>query len=173
MVLAIEGHCRERADTLVGTVGKLAVPGGGAINVIPGAVEFSVDLRSGDDRTRLAALAAVEAQCAAIAAQRGVELEWEPFFHLSAAPCDVRLQARFAASIAAQGCAVRHLPSGAGHDAMEMARIAPIAMLFVRCGNGGISHNPLETMTAEDADTATAVLLHFLEHFDPAALDGR
>ena len=51
---------------------------------------------------------------------------------------------------------------------MEMAHIAPIAMLFVRCGNGGISHNPLETMTAEDAETATAVLLHFLEHFDPA-----
>ena len=55
---------------------------------------------------------------------------------------------------------------------MEMAAIAPIAMLFVRCGNGGISHNPLETMTAEDADVATRVFLHFLEHFDaptPAA----
>ncbi|MBP8295979.1 MAG: allantoate amidohydrolase [Burkholderiales bacterium] len=169
MVLAVERYCLERADTLVGTVGKLGVPGGGAINVIPGEVEFNVDLRSGDDAKRLAALAAVEAECAAIAARRGVALAWEPFFHVAAAPCDPQLQARLAESIAAQGCAVRYLPSGAGHDAMEMVRIAPIAMLFVRCGNGGISHNPLETMTAEDAETATAVLLHFLEHFEPAA----
>lgn len=173
MALAIEHHCLERAATLVGTVGKLAIPGGGAINVIPGEVEFSVDLRSGDDTLRLAALAAVEAACAAIAVRRGVGFSWEPFFHVAAAPCDPRLQAQFAASIAAQGCAVRYLPSGAGHDAMEMVRVAPIAMLFVRCGNGGISHNPLETMLAEDAETATAVLLHFLEHFDPASLNGQ
>ena len=65
---------------------------------------------------------------------------------------------------------MRRLPSGAGHDAMEMINVAPIAMLFVRCGNGGISHNPLETMTAADADVATAVLLDFLERFDPASL---
>ena len=173
MVLAIERHCLARAATLCGTVGKLAIPGGGAINVIPGEVEFNVDLRSGDDAKRLAALAALEAECTAIAGRRGVSLSWEPFFHVSAAPCDPRLQAQFAASIAAQGCAVRHLPSGAGHDAMEMVRIAPMAMLFVRCGNGCISHNPLETMTADDAEIATAVLLHFLEHFDPAALGER
>lgn len=172
MVLAIERHCVERADTLCGTVGKLAVQGGGAINVIPGAVEFNVDMRSGNDDTRRAALAEVEAECARIADRRGVELTWEAFFHVSAAPCDPRLQAQFAASIEAIGCAVRHLPSGAGHDAMEMAGIAPMAMLFVRCGNGGISHNPLETMTADDAEVATAVLLHFLEQFDPATVGG-
>ena len=57
MVLAIERHCAERAESLVGTVGKLAVAGGGAINVIPGAVEFTVDLRSGDDAKRKAAVA--------------------------------------------------------------------------------------------------------------------
>ena len=170
MIGAIERHCSERADTLVGTVGKLAIPGGGAINVIPGEVEFSVDLRSGDDARRIAALADVEATCMAIALRRGVTLMWEPFFQLRAAPCDARLQAQFARSIAALGLPVKSLASGAGHDAMEMVNIAPIAMLFVRCGNGGISHNPLETMTAEDADIATAVLLHFLEHFDPASV---
>ena len=170
MMLAIERHCSERADTLVGTVGKLAIPGGGAINVIPGEVEFTVDLRSGDDARRIAALSEVEAACKAIAIRRGVTLMWEPFFQLRAAPCDPRLQAQFARSIAAMGLPVKRLASGAGHDAMEMVNIAPIAMLFVRCGNGGISHNPLETMTAEDADIATAVLLHFLEHFDPASV---
>ena len=170
MVLAIERHCAERHRSIVGTVGKLSVAGGGAINVIPGAVEFTVDLRSGDDTTRRQALRDVESQCRAIAARRGVALTWEPFFELSAAPCDERLQRQWARSIEAMGVEVRHLPSGAGHDAMEFARIAPIAMLFVRCGNGGISHNPQETMTAEDADVATRVFLHFLEHFDPGSV---
>ena len=142
MALAVERHCAERADSLVGTVGKFAVSGGGAINVIPGAVEFTVDLRSGDDAKRKAAVADVEAECRAIAARRNVEIAWEPFFELSAAPCDARLQAQWARSVAAHGVVPRYLPSGAGHDAMEFAAVAPIAMLFVRCGAGGISHNP-------------------------------
>jgi allantoate deiminase len=170
MVLAIERHCSERADTLVGTVGRLGVVGGGAINVIPGAVEFSVDLRSGDDAKREAAVEAVERECRAIAQRRRVQLQWTPFFTLRAAPCDPRLQQRWAQSVAASGVVPRFLPSGAGHDAMEFAAVAPIAMLFVRCGNGGISHNPRETMTADDAELATRVFLHFLEHFDPASL---
>jgi allantoate deiminase len=170
MVLAIERHCAERAEMLVGTVGKLAVASGGAINVIPGIVDFTVDLRSGDDATRRQALNDVESCCRAIAERRSVNLAWDPFFELSAAPCDERLQAQWARSVAALGVDVRHLPSGAGHDAMEFAKIAPIAMLFVRCGNGGISHNPQETMTADDADLATRVFLHFLEHFDPRSV---
>ena len=55
----------------------------------------------------------------------------------------------------------------AGHDAMEFPSVAPMAMLFVRCGNNGISHHPDETMTAEDADVATSVLLHFFENYQP------
>ena len=170
MVLAIERHCAQRSDTLVGTVGKLTVVGGGAINVIPGAVEFTVDLRSAEDTKRKEALEAVASECRAIAARRHVTLSWEPFFELQAAPCDPRLQAQWARSIAALGVKPRHLPSGAGHDAMEFAAVAPIAMLFVRCGNGGISHNPRETMTAADADLATRVFLHFLEHFEPSSV---
>ena len=170
MALAVERHCAERAESLVGTVGKFAVGGGGAINVIPGAVEFTVDLRSGDDAKRKVAVAAVEAECRAIASRRGVGIAWEPFFELSAAPCDARLQAQWARSVAAHGIVPRYLPSGAGHDAMEFAAVAPIAMLFVRCGAGGISHNPRETLAAEDAEMATSVFLHFLEHFDPRSL---
>jgi allantoate deiminase/N-carbamoyl-L-amino-acid hydrolase len=170
MVLAVEQHCASRADTLVGTVGKLAIAGGGAINVIPGEVEFTVDLRSGDDAKRRAAVDAVEAGCREIAARRRVQLRWEPFFELAAAPCDARLQAQWAAAIRALGVTPRYLPSGAGHDAMEFAPIAPIGMLFVRCGHGGISHHPDESLSAEDADLATRVFLHFLEHFDPASV---
>lgn len=170
MVLAVEQHCASRADTLVGTVGKLAIAGGGAINVIPGEVEFTVDLRSGDDAKRRAAEDAVEARCREIAARRRVQLRWEPFFELAAAPCDARVQAQWAAAIRALGVTPRYLPSGAGHDAMEFAPIAPIGMLFVRCGHGGISHHPDESLSAEDADLATRVFLHFLEHFDPASV---
>ena len=165
MVLAVEALCREGGGALVGTVGKLAVAGEGAINVIPGRVDFTIDLRSGEDAKRLAALDALRARCEAIAAARGVALHWEPFFALDAAPCDPVHQERLAASIARHGLPVRRLPSGAGHDAMQFHGVAPLAMLFVRCGNGGVSHNPRETMTAEDADIATHVLLSYLESF--------
>jgi len=57
------------------------------------------------------------------------------------------------------------LASGAGHDAMTIARITDVAMLFTRCGNGGISHNPLETMTADDAEISAQILLDFLRNF--------
>lgn len=165
MVLALERHCTVHPG-LVGTVGRMTVLPG-AVNVIPQDVEFTVDLRSGVDATRRAALEALRAEFAAIAARRRVRLDFEPFFELIAAPCDDRLQQQFADAIAAQGLPVKHLPSGAGHDAMSFPAVCPMAMLFVRCGNGGISHHPDETMTLDDADAATEVLLRFLEHFEP------
>jgi hydantoinase/carbamoylase family amidase len=164
MVLALERHCTVQPG-LVGTVGRMTVMPG-AVNVIPQDVEFTVDLRSGVDATRHAALEALRVEFAAIAMRRRVELAFEPFFELTASPCDDRLQRQFADAIAAQGLPVRHLPSGAGHDAMSFPAVCPIAMLFVRCGNGGISHHPDETMTVEDADVATEVLLRFIERFE-------
>jgi len=165
MVLALERHCTVQPG-LVGTVGRMTVLPG-AVNVIPQDVEFTVDLRSGVDATRHAALEALRVEFAAIAVRRRVGLAFEPFFELTASPCDDHLQQQFADAIAAQGLPVRHLPSGAGHDAMSFPAVCPIAMLFVRCGNGGISHHPDETMTLEDADVATEVLLRFIEHFEP------
>ena len=84
----------------------------------------------------------------------------------------MHLHQRFAASIESLGITPRFLHSGAGHDAMEMAHVAPIGMMFVRCGAGGVSHNPRETMTADDASAATRALIHFLENFDGAAHAG-
>jgi allantoate deiminase len=162
MVLAVERLCRAN-DKLVGTVGVMKV-GPGAVNVIPQDVEFSVDIRSGDDAERLHAVEALRAEFAQLAAQRRVQVEATPYFQLKAAPCHQALQTQLAEAIAAEGLPVRHLPSGAGHDAMEFPVVAPTAMLFVRCGNGGISHHPSETMTAEDADIATRVLLRFFEN---------
>jgi hydantoinase/carbamoylase family amidase len=170
MALAVERFCATRALELVGTVGRFAVAGGGAINVIPGTVDFTVDLRSDTDATRRSAAAEIEGECRAIAARRGVGLAWDPFFELDCAPCDPALQAVLAAAIAERGLEVRHLRSGAGHDAMEFAGLVPTAMLFVRCGAGGISHNPAETLSAEDADIATQVLLDFFERLDVSKL---
>lgn len=165
MILLVEKHCETHAG-LVGTVGKIAaLPG--AVNVIPQDVEFTVDVRSGDDALRRDAANALQAGFEAIAKRRNVTVSATQFFAANAAPCDPALQRAFADAIAAHGVAVRHLPSGAGHDAMEFPAVAPTAMLFVRCGNNGISHHPDETMTAEDAEIATSVFLHFLENFRP------
>ncbi len=168
MVLAVEHYCetyREQGG-LVGTIGILEVRPGAA-NVIPQDVNFTVDLRSGDDVARRLAITKLETEFSAIAARRRVKIDTTSFYSADAAPCDPGLQAQLARAVAAQGVAVRHLPSGAGHDAMVFPAVCPTAMLFVRCGNNGISHHPDETMTAEDADIATAALLHFFEHFEP------
>lgn len=166
MILAVETHCRVNPG-LVGTVGRIeALPG--AVNVIPQDVNFSIDLRSGEDGPRREAMGAVRGKIEAIAKRRRVTLGWDAYFESSAAPCDAALQDKLAASIERMGIAVRRLPSGAGHDAMMFAPLCPIAMLFVRCGNGGISHHPDEILSAEDAEVATSVLLDFLENFSPA-----
>ena len=134
MVLFVERHC-ESNPGLVGTVGKMAVQPG-AINVIPQEVLFTIDVRSGDDALRRAAVAAIRAGCAEIAQRRRVSVDLADFFTADAAPCDADLREAFAQAIAAHGIPVRHLPSGAGHDAMEFPAVAPMAMLFVRDDDG-------------------------------------
>ena len=153
---------QQSAAGLVGTVGVIeAKPG--AVNVIPQDVSFTIDVRSGEDAMRRRAVAALRAQFSAIAARRKVQMELAAFYEADAAPCDAGLQQQLARAIAAQGVPVRHLPSGAGHDAMVFPAVCPTAMLFVRCGNHGISHHPDEIMTAEDAEVSTRVLLDFFE----------
>jgi allantoate deiminase len=78
-----------------------------------------------------------------------------------AAPCDPALQARLDEAARELGLHPPRLPSGAGHDAMAMAALCPMAMLFVRC-RGGISHNPAESILAEDAGLAVEVLARTL-----------
>ncbi|HTV96300.1 MAG TPA: 2-oxo-4-hydroxy-4-carboxy-5-ureidoimidazoline decarboxylase [Steroidobacteraceae bacterium] len=168
MVLAVERRCREQAG-LVGTVGRLEVPGG-AINVIPGRCEFSIDIRSESDAVREAAAADVRAAIRDIAARRGVEVKEQRILQTASVPCAAGLQERWAASIerVTGGPALR-LPSGAGHDAMMMASLTEVGMLFVRCGNGGISHHPDESLGAPDADIAARVFKDFLLHFEAPA----
>jgi hydantoinase/carbamoylase family amidase len=163
MVCAVEARAKA-VPGLVGTVGVLEVKEGSG-NVIPGEVSFTVDIRSGEDAVREAAEREVFAAFDAIAARRRVAIECAKTHAVRATPCSPRVQEVLAQSVAAVGVPVRRLPSGAGHDAMVMAEVAPAGMLFVRCGAGGVSHNPAETICAEDAALASAALLEFLRRF--------
>jgi beta-ureidopropionase / N-carbamoyl-L-amino-acid hydrolase len=164
IVLAVERRCRA-APTLVGTVGQLAVPAG-AINVIPGRCEFSLDVRAEDDATRDAAIADIRAAIAEITARRGVTAAITDIGSHAATPCAPAMQAALAQAVARAGVEPFSLPSGAGHDAAMFAGTTDIGMLFVRCGNGGISHSPLESVTVGDVDLAARVLLDAVVHLD-------
>ncbi|SFH93059.1 N-carbamoyl-L-amino-acid hydrolase [Collimonas sp. OK307] len=161
--LYIERRC-SGTPGLVGTVGQFNVPNGAA-NVVPGKAIFSIDIRAGEDTVRRHATADVLAEIEKIGQRRNVIIQTRKTHEAASVPCAPWLQTQLAAAVERCGSPVRYLPSGAGHDAMAMAAIADVAMLFVRCGNGGISHHPLETMTVEDAETAANVFTNFVENF--------
>ncbi|MGN6578436.1 MAG: hydantoinase/carbamoylase family amidase [Bordetella sp.] len=161
IALYVEQRCSE-AETLVGTVGLLEVPSA-SVNVIPGACRMSLDIRAADDATRDAAVADVERKIEEICARRNIAIEdMQPAWSVAAAPCSGEHRAMWRAVLAELGQPQFELPSGAGHDAKILEDVAPVSMLFVRCGNGGISHNPLETITTDDADLAGRAVLAFL-----------
>jgi len=164
IVLYVEARCG-KAPSLVGTVGQLQVPHG-SVNVIPGACRLSLDIRAADDATRDAAVDDVLREMESICKRRNIDVKVEKTMAAPAAPCAPWLMQQLRAATERAGIAPFVLPSGAGHDAMNLARITDVAMLFTRCGNGGISHNPLETMTADDAEISAQILLDFLRNFN-------
>ena len=104
------------------------------------------------------------AKAAEIARRRGVDIDIDESVRAAAAPSDAAWQARWEAAVQALGLPVHHLTSGAGHDAMKLHERMPQAMLFVRGGNAGISHNPLESITNDDAQLCVEAFMHLLEH---------
>ena len=164
MIVSIEARARLEQD-LVATVGRLdAEPG--AVNVIPGLVRFSIDIRAPRDEWRRRAVSDVGASLQQIAKRRNVRLTLAHTHDAPAYVCDPRIVAGFDAASIALGQKTFHLPSGAGHDTMTMGQICPAGMLFVRC-KGGISHNPLELITLEDCDVALNALTKFVREFRP------
>ncbi len=105
----------------------------------------------------------MEARLAAICARRGVDYTLERTLTAAAAPSNPAWQARWEVAVARLGLPVVKLPSGAGHDAMKLHEVMPQAMLFVRGGNAGISHNPLETITNDDAQLCVDAFTNLLE----------
>jgi len=146
----------------VGTVGILEVPAG-SINVVPGRCRFSLDLRATTDAARDALAADVHAELTAICARRGLAFKLQPTLAAAAAPSDAVWQHRWERAVAALGLPVHRMPSGAGHDAMKLHELMPQAMLFVRGGNAGISHNPLESISTDDAELCVAAFERMLD----------
>ncbi|MDB5703034.1 MAG: Zn-dependent hydrolase [Sphingomonas bacterium] len=168
MVLAVERIGGQGPSDLVATVGRLQVSPG-AVNVIPGHADFSIDIRALDPRARDTAAEAILTEIKAIGTRREVVVSAERVHDLAASPCDPKLMDLLSAALAAEGQAERRLASGAGHDAMVMASLCPTAMLFLRCA-GGVSHNPAEAVDPADVEIARRVMLGFIERLGAAFL---
>lgn len=165
-ILAIEDICTRLPD-VVGTVGMIeALPGAG--NVIAGQVNFSLDLRSSKDQTRDVAETQIVSALESIAKRRQIAINPLRTYQADSQTCDSWLSGQLARAIQDTGYRLHSLPSGAGHDAMALASLTRIAMLFVRCKDG-LSHHPDESITAEDAAATAEVLMNLLTKFDPHA----
>jgi allantoate deiminase len=151
----------------IGTVGRIrAFPGG--VNVVPGVCRFSLDLRAESDSSRDAAFHRIDAFAREVCARRGVTWSWEEFYRADATTCDPALVAAVEAGVRSTGDdEPMRIWSRAGHDGMAVTDVTGIAMLFLRCGNDGISHHPDETVTVEDTadalDAFTATVLAVAE----------
>ena len=161
LILFVERRARSVPEA-VGTVGQLQVPSG-SINVIPGRCCFSLDLRATTDAARNALADDVRTEFQRICERRSVQHTLHETLRVPAAPSHPAWQQRWEAAVQRLGLPVHRMPSGAGHDAMKLHEVMPQAMLFVRGGNAGISHNPLETITADDADLAIQAFQQLLE----------
>jgi allantoate deiminase len=165
MILAVE-RIGASDPNLVATVGRIAaLPG--AQNVIPGRVAFTIDMRSPSDAVRDRAHGALVPALRETAGRRGVEVEIDTYQRNAATALDPLVIAAVGEAIAACEQEPLQLPSGAGHDAMIMAHHCPSAMIFLRCKDG-ISHNPAESITVEDADLGVRALTEAVR-----LLDGR
>ena len=154
--LAVREEVRAEQGRQVGTVGYMKVEPG-ARNIIPGSVEFPVELRDLDSAKVRRLWARIEKRFEQIAKEENVKIECAPLESDEPALTDPMIQAAIREASSAAGLATMDLPSGAGHDAQQMARLAPIGMIFVP-SRSGISHSPLEFTEWNDAANGAEVL---------------
>ncbi len=153
----------------VGTVGKIqAQPG--AYNVIPGRVILGLELRDLDEKKIDQLFDKISAEAEQIARAAGVKFSFTQTNSITPAPTDERLRRIIDGAAKELGFTVRAMPSGAGHDAQEIARIAPVGMIFIPSVDG-ISHSPREYSRPGDIGNGAAVLLHSLLKLDKMKLD--
>jgi allantoate deiminase len=149
-----------RTGTSVATVGQLELEPGG-INIIPGRVAFSLDLRDIDEDVRDGVEARIMREAALVCEKRGVELETETLQRLPPAPCSVLVRDAIKEACTELGFEPFELASGAGHDGMHLTEVCPIGMIFVR-SKDGLSHNPAEYSSKEDCAAGANVLYRTL-----------
>jgi allantoate deiminase len=155
IVIELREEARSRGD-MTANVGILTVAPGG-FNVIPGTAEFTIDARAGDADAFARAERFVRDALERVADEEQLELEVTETHRKPPTPLDTELQELLAQGAAAEGAAARSMPSGAGHDAMVLARHIPAAMLFVP-SRAGISHSPDEYTSPEQCELGARVL---------------
>jgi len=158
MILALEALAAEHAPQGLTTVGELSVAKSSR-NTIPGLVHFTVDLRHHQDMVIETMERQVRQRLQDIAAQRGLTLAIEPHWISPATPFDHHCVGHVQAAVDALGYAQQSIVSGAGHDAIHLARFCPTAMIFIPCV-GGLSHNEAEEALPDDVRQGTDVLLN-------------
>jgi allantoate deiminase len=159
-IRAVEAAAQTTAG-LVATVGRISVEPD-ADNVIPGVAQVSLDVRHMSNRVRNRTVKELSRCGQVIAARRGLVMEQVEKMNERSVAMDAELSAQLMAAIEAAGFAPKILCSGAGHDAMIMAKRMPAAMLFLRTP-GGISHHPEENVLEEDVEAAIQVGQSFLQ----------
>src|ERR1700736_311501 len=158
MVDAVNKIGHAHAPSACATVGFVEVSPNSR-NTIPGRVFLTVDFRHPEDAVLTAMDRELRDACAAAAATQSLEARVEEFWYFPPTPFEPRLVGKVREAAAAQGYPHREIISGAGHDAVYMARVAPTAMIFVPCV-GGISHNEIEDATPADLTAGCNVLLN-------------
>lgn len=166
---AVESYARETPE-LVATVGWMRVEPN-TPNVIPAIAKLSVDVRHLSDATREKAVREIQRAAEEIATRRGLQLSIEPGHHDGSTPCDPAMVRMLSEAVGQMGIAPFQLPSGAGHDAVVMAKLCPIAMLFVRCKDG-ISHHPAESVARDDVAAALRAMWNFVHLMEQRTRQG-
>ena len=155
----VENEAAHTPD-LRATVGQLEIQPG-ASNVIPGHARASLDVRHAEDAVRAQAVASILTAGEVIARRRGLDFSSRQRLDQAATPMDARLTGILERAVKRCGFPAFHMVSGAGHDAMILARCCPATMLFLR-SPGGISHQPEESVLPQDIEAALAAGVAFL-----------
>lgn len=157
LILCAERLGREEAvHKSVATVGRINVPHQ-ALNVVPGETEIFVDIRGIDRESVERIYHGIQAKYRSLEKERGVTVEETLLSDESPVPMDHKLGEIIERNCKRTGLSYTWMPSGAGHDAMNVAKIAPAAMIFVPCA-GGISHNLQESVKEEDMRNSIQIL---------------
>ncbi len=164
LIAAVRRIAEDHPDEARGTVGQLDVTPNSR-NVIPGRVALTVDLRNARDETLSRMVDALRTQCETIAREDGLEIALEEVVYFPPCRFDPALVAAVEQAASRLGHSCRRIASGAGHDAVYVARRHPAAMIFVPC-EGGISHNEIENAQPGHLAAGTDVLLEAVLAFD-------
>ncbi|WP_158824284.1 allantoate amidohydrolase [Granulicella sp. S156] len=163
-IVEVERYASDHTQ-LVATVGRIeALPG--AMNVVPGTVNVTLDVRHPKDESRHAAVAHLLTKAEAAGALRGVRVKANLLSEQKAVPMDRALTVHLHQAAERTGHDAKPMFSGAGHDAMILAPQVPTTMLFVR-SPGGLSHHPEESVREEDVKAALATVVNLLLHLKP------